>query len=104
MSRGIAVALLALAVGCGAGPARTAAPPKPANAILVISCDVADATIWVDDREAGLVGELRRGIGVPPGTHRLEVSHDEYHTYYDEVVLAEGERRTVNVALAPELH
>jgi hypothetical protein len=90
-----AFASLALA-GCG-GASGTA----PASAaVVVIECPVRDAALWIDERFVAELGEIRGGVRLPSGRHRVEVRHDRYHAFYGEVALAPGDRRALKVELA----
>jgi hypothetical protein len=94
------VAALALGLGCGgAQPGGRAR----ADAVLVITCNVAQASLFVDGRYLAPVGLLRGGVAVAAGTHRLELRHAEYLPRLWEVELAAGERRAVAVELYPAL-
>lgn len=94
------LALLALvgvlAAGCpgGGGHARRSGD----DSVIQFDCPVADAEVWVNGKY--LVDALRRGISIAPGTYRIEVRHDLYHTFYAEVTVGKGEKRVVEVRLA----
>jgi hypothetical protein len=94
----LAVAAFVL-LACG-GP-RRGPPVTPAR--LAIRCPVVDASLWLDDRYRGDLGELRGGIALAPGTHRLEIRHDDYHSHYDEVTLRPGQHLVLRVELAERL-
>lgn len=64
------------------------------TAVLTVKCDVQDAVVWIDDRMAGEVAEVRGGIRLLAGPHRVEVRHDNYYTRYQEVVLQAGREVT----------
>jgi len=97
---GALVAALALAAvllaGCPGGAAQ--AKRRAGDAVIQFHCPVADAEVWVDGQY--VVEALRRGISIAPGTHRIEVRHDRYHTFYAEVTVRKNERLVVEVRLA----
>lgn len=64
------------------------------TAVLSIRCNVEDAVVWIDERMAGEVAEVRGGIRLLAGPHRVEVRHDNYYTRYQEVVLQAGREGT----------
>lgn len=97
---GILVAALTLPGGCAGVP--TASGPG-ATAKLIVRCPIADATVWIDDRLAGQIAEVRGGIRLGAGDHRVEVRHDAYHSRYFEISLAPGAIRTLEVALVENL-
>jgi len=95
-----AAAVLALLgaflLGCpggGRGASRSAD-----DAVILFDCPVADAEVWLNGQY--LVDALRRGISIAPGTHRIAVRHDHYHTFFAEVTVSKGQRRVVEVRLA----
>lgn len=98
MTRAAAVALLAVCLGCGGAVA-----PNPERAVLEIRCRVPDAALWIDERFVAEVREVRGGVRLPPGRHRVEVRHDDFHAFYGEVALRPGERRRLVVELAEQL-
>jgi hypothetical protein len=95
----IGVALLATAALAGCGG--TAAPT--ATAVLVVECAVADAALWVDERFVADVADLRGGVRLPAGRHRIEVRHPGHHAHLAELELRAGERRIVAIVLAERL-
>lgn len=106
-ARGFLSALLFVTVllaiwlpGCGA--ARTPAV-RSDQAVLEVSCPVADAVLWVDGRYLAQLRDLRGGVALPPGRHQIELHHDRHHAYYGEIVLRRGERRRIEVPLAEAL-
>jgi len=99
----IAVALAAgCAAGCG-GAKRGVRGATRDDAIVYVSANVKDAGVWVDGLFIGGLESLHGGIAIDPGTHRIEVRRDDYFAYYEEVAVKAGERRTLEVALAPVL-
>jgi hypothetical protein len=95
--------LCACALGACAG-ADVAPDREPGQAArLLLDCEVADASVWIDDRYVGEVRHLRSGVSVAPGTRRIEVRHDHYHTYYARIAFEPLERKRLEVHLAREL-
>ena len=94
----LAVASLA---GCGHGP--TVRGARRGDAIFYIDANVADAGLYVDGTFIGGLESLKGGVAIKPGSHRVEVRHDDYFAYYAELALTAGERRRVAVELAPVL-
>jgi hypothetical protein len=95
-----AVVLVLLLAACGG--ARTAGDGGN-TALVVVRCELQDATVWVDGQYVQEVGAMRAGVRMKPGVHRLEVRHDDHYSHYEELELAPGERRTLDVDLAPVL-
>ena len=94
-----ALLLALLLVGCG-GSARSTAPPR---ALLVVKSAIPDATLWVDEAHVGAIGDLGGGVRLRPGTHQIELRHDQHHTRYAEVTLSPGEQRVLELDLAEAL-
>jgi PEGA domain len=97
-SRAALLALLTLAA-CG-GSAR---PVRTDQAVLVVSCPVQDAVLWVDGRYQDQLRDLPGGVALAPGRHQIELRHDRYHAYYGEVELGRGQRLRLDVQLAEAL-
>ncbi len=90
--------LLALALapaGCSGTPPHT---DRSDQAVVRFQTPVRDAELWFDG--IYYADGLRKGLQVAPGTHRIEIRHDRYHTWYAEVTVARGEQKTVAVDLA----
>ena len=85
-----------LASGCPGGGRE--ASRDTGDAVIQFDCPVADAEVWVNGRY--LADALRRGISIAPGTHRIAVRHDRYHTFFAEVTVRKREHRVVEVRLA----
>jgi hypothetical protein len=77
--------------------------PDADDAVVVITANVKDAGLWVDGLFVGGLDSLKGGIAIDAGTHRIEVRHDDYFAYYEELAVKSGERRKVAVELAPVL-
>ncbi len=97
------VALLGLTALVACGPPSPATAPEAPQAGLFVAGDVPDASVWVDGRYVGSVEQLEEGVSVAAGARRIEVRHDDYHTFYERLELKPGERRRLRVHLAPEL-
>ncbi len=91
---------IALAVAsCSRGPAQAPRSFSARDAVMILSCNVADAEVWVDERFIGQVNLLRGGFPLAPGLHRVEVRHHLHHTQYIELELQAKERRALEVEL-----
>lgn len=106
MSRRCAAMLVAAvalaAVACG-GKAHPTSQVDPDDAIIVFHSEVEDAALWVNGRFVAQLGVLQKGVALSPGTHRIEIRHDDYHTRYIELTVGKRERRTIDVEMAPIL-
>jgi len=87
---------------CGGGQKKRSGL-SDSDALVLIDCSVADAEVWIDNRLVAHVGDLRGGVAIPAGRHRLEVRHDQYHAFYALLDLQRGERKKVLVELAESL-
>jgi hypothetical protein len=95
---------LALAVVLGCGHSRPSVLGADSDdAIIYIDTKVKDAAVWVDGRFIGGLESLRGGVAIDAGSHRVEVKHDDYFAYYALLELKAGERRRLEVELAPML-
>ena len=70
------------------------------RAVLVIESSVADAVLWVDGRYIAQLGDLPRGVPLPPGRHQVEIRHDRYFAHYAEVDLVKGRPTRLRIELA----
>lgn len=90
------------ALGCGARTqARRGASPD--DAIVHIQCNEPEAELWVNERFIGPVGALGGGVALSPGSYRVEVRHQRYHTFYAPLTVQARERRTLEAVLAEAL-
>ena len=102
MRPGIVIALaLAAALGCGRGPGVRGAGRN--DAVVTFVTDVKDASVWVDGTFVGGTEAIRAGVAVPAGPHRILIQHEDYFPYYAELDLKAGERKKLQVDLAPTL-
>ena len=90
-------ALLLSFVGCAT------APRTPNAAVLRLTCNVPDATLWIDDRLAGRASEWAKGRVLVAGFRRLEVRQSGFFSFYGEINPRPGETVTVHAELRPEL-
>jgi hypothetical protein len=96
-----ALALVAAIGWCAGGGARGRGDPgRDDSALVLLRTDVHDAAIWIDDRFVGLIADARAGMSVSPGTHRVEIRHDRYHTRYLELTVRARERVEIPIELA----
>lgn len=95
--------VLVIAVGCGGGPSAGVNKPQRNDAILHFDTPVKNAEVYVDGRLIRRVRELRGGLALSPGSYRIEIRHDHYHSLYLELTVEKRERRTIPVKLAPIL-
>jgi hypothetical protein len=99
--RAVVVLGLALALACGGSRAGDGAADR---AVLVIDSPVADAVLWVDGRYVAQLRDIRGGVRLPPGTHQIEIRHDNYHAYYGQLTLRATQRLRLTVELAEKLN
>lgn len=95
--RGRSVAVLALAA-CAGAPRQD---PSQRDAVLRLSCNVAEAALFVDGRYLAPVGLLRGGVALAPGPHRFELRHPGHLPRLWELELQGAERRTLTIELFP---
>jgi len=96
------LALLAAVCACARPPAAPSAR-APADAVVVVKSNVADAQLYVDGRLVASLERLARGVSIAPGRHRLELRRESYFSRYVELELGRAERRRVELPLAPIL-
>lgn len=69
-----------------------------------VDVDVAEATVWVDDRLIGGAAALAKdGTFLRVGFHRVEVRHPDYYSYFTEVTPKKGEPVLIHTQLHPLL-
>lgn len=90
-------------VACGGAAPRGPTTVAAADAVVRIKTDVVDAGLWIDGAFIGAVADLRGGVALDPGHHRLELRHEAYFVDYRELDLAAGQRLTLAIELAPLL-
>lgn len=95
-----AAALATALAGCG-GAGRSSSSSR--DAVVRLTCNVAEASLFVDGRFLAPVGLLRGGVALSPGEHRLELRHDGYLPRFFELSLAAAERRQLEAQLFPVL-
>jgi hypothetical protein len=98
-SRRAAVLATAAAV-CHLAACASVQPP-PARATLVVTSDVPDASLWIDDHYVGLVGAWRNGQPIPAGFRRVEVRHPSHFSFFAELNPRAGETVRVTAVLRP---
>jgi hypothetical protein len=94
---------LAITVAAACGPKPPPGGVTRNDAIVKITSNVGDASLFVDGRFVGPIGVLRGGVAVEPGVHRFELRHEDYFSRYLELDLQRAERRELKVELAPVL-
>ncbi len=99
----VAALVLGLSLLLGCGPGAASKPARASKGVLLIRCVLDNAEVWLDNRYLREVAELKGGVRLGPGVHRLEVRHVDYHSMYYEVELAPGERKALDVSLARRL-
>jgi hypothetical protein len=102
LALGLVLAALVPA-GCASAGGTAQAAGRAKAALLLVRCKVADATIWVDERQIAQVRDARGGLRLHAGAHHVEIRHDRFHTRYYELELQSGETRTLDVSLVEVL-
>jgi hypothetical protein len=97
------VALAAAGLGCGAPQLERGDRPARGDAIVLVLCNVPEASLFVDGTFLAPVGLVKGGVALSPGRHRLELRHDAYLGRFVELELKTSERRRVEVELFPIL-
>jgi hypothetical protein len=93
--------LVSWLTACAAGSARQR--ETSSQAILYIASNVRDAQLYVDGRFIAALDALGGGVAVEPGTHRLELRHEDYFSTYREVEIARAARKNLAMDMAPIL-
>lgn len=99
----ICLVFLGFALGCSNPPTANPTAVAKSDAIIAIECNVAEAEVWVNDRFVAHVRGLRGGMGLSPGTHRIEFRHDHHHKHYEILTVQARERRSLTVEMAEKL-
>lgn len=73
------------------------------DAIVYVQSNVKDAQVFVDGRFVASLEALRGGVAMSPGEHRMELRRDEYFSGYAELKVGRGERKKLELPLAPVL-
>jgi hypothetical protein len=76
-------------------------PRSQPRATLVVTSDVPEASVWIDDHYAGLVGAWRTGQPIPAGFRRVEVRHPSHFSFFAELNPKAGETVRVIAVLRP---
>ena len=100
---GLGLALALAGSACPSSPPRAPSRLAASHAVVRIQSEVIDAGVWIDGAFIGAVGDLRGGVALDPGHHRLELRHEAYFVDYRELDLAAGQRPTLAIELAPLL-
>lgn len=93
-------ALLAVSWLTACGPRAAATSVTAGDAIVVLQSNVRDAQVYVDGRFIASLDALRGGVAVEPGTHRVELRHEDYFSSYLELRVARAERKKIRVDMA----
>jgi hypothetical protein len=93
----------ALALGIACGPKVGPNGVSERDAIVYVKTNVGDAQLYLDGRFVGPITNLRGGVAVDPGSHRLELRHDDYFSRYVELELARSEKKQLQLEMAPVL-
>lgn len=89
-----------LVLGLTSALACATAGSGPPSAGLQVSGNVADATIWIDDRLSGQVADFSKpGKRLPAGFHRVEVRAPGYYSHFQEVDAKPGADVTIQANL-----
>jgi hypothetical protein len=91
------IALACIALACGA---RSRGSAAGGDAIVYLRSNVRDAQVYVDGRFVAPLSALGGGLAIEPGTHRVELRHEDYFSSYLELQLARAERRNVALEMA----
>lgn len=98
-----ALAVLAALALAACGPKAPPNGPAPSDALVYVSSNVRDALVYIDGKLVGPTDILRHGIAMDPGTHLLELRHDDYFSRYVVLQLARAEHRKLQLDMAPVL-
>lgn len=80
---------------------RVAAPGAASgDAIVYLRSNVRDAQLYVDGRFIAPLDALGGGVAVAPGSHRLELRHEDYFSSYLELTVTRAERKKLAMDMA----
>ena len=96
--RGVGLGAAVVVVALGLAACAVTQPPRP-QATLVVTCNVPDASLWIDDSFSGTVSTWAKGAPMPVGFHRIEIRHPAHFSFFAEVNPRQGEV----IRLAPVL-
>ena len=74
---------------------------KSLKATLVVKTDPTRASVYVDESYKGITGTYGLTLQLSPGRHTIKVKKTDYETWEDEVILAPGERKVLEITLTP---
>lgn len=93
-------ALLVVSWLTACAPRGAVTGPTAGDAIVFLNSNVRDAQVYVDGRFIAPLDALGGGVAVEPGTHRLELRHEDYFSSYLELRVARAERKRIAVDMA----
>lgn len=70
------------------------------DAIVYLRSNVRDAQVYVDGRFVAPLDALGGGVALEPGTHRVELRHEDYFSSYLELRVARAEHKKIAVDMA----
>ena len=73
----------------------------PVKAHLVVRCNVPEASLWINERYVGEVGEFPRGFRLPPQRVLVEVRMDDHTTRYADLRLTPNDSQVIDFVLFP---
>ena len=73
---------------------------EPGQVGVRVDCNVADATVYIDDLMVGRAADWKsEGHSVRSGFHRIEIRAPGYYSFFQEVDLPPGAHAVVNARL-----
>jgi hypothetical protein len=96
-------ALLVVSWLTACGPGVTTTRASSEDAIVYLKSNVRDAQVFVDGRFIAPLQALGGGVAVEPGTHRLELRHEDYFSSYLELRVGHAERKKIVMNMAATL-
>ena len=85
------------------GPGVHAARATSDDAIVTLKSNVRDAQVYVDGRFIAPLAALAGGMAVEPGTHRVELRHEDYFSSYLELRVGHAEHKKIVMNMARTL-